>query len=184
MPLIKVNMQKATDIKKEMLRAERQPLLADLDVQMLRAIETSDTILIMDNAYSQNIKELVKTLEEDHNNLLIEHSKVHRPWGWFEILEEGDNFKVKRIQINPGKSISLQRHQKRSEHWVVIKGSASVINGEKTFNLKENESTFIEKKQIHRLSNKNNQILQIIEVQSGVYLGEDDIERISDLFAR
>lgn len=155
-----------------------------LGVSDLIVIETADAVLVANRNDAQSIKDLVNLLAKNHQHLLNEHTKENRPWGWFEILEEGDTFKVKRIHINPGKSISLQRHQHRSEHWVVIKGTASVIKGDQTFELTENESIFITKNQTHRLTNNTNNLLQIIEVQSGDYLGEDDIERLEDKYGR
>tara|TARA_B110000483_G_scaffold130571_1_gene156320 strand:- start:822 stop:1208 length:387 start_codon:yes stop_codon:yes gene_type:complete len=123
-------------------------------------------------------------LEKNHLNLLNDHTKVNRPWGWFDTIDEGEHFKVKRIQVNPKKSISLQKHQRRSEHWVVIKGQVAITKDDKIFTLKENESVYIKKNQIHRISNKTNKIAQIIEVQTGDYLGEDDIERLDDNYGR
>ena len=158
--------------------------LSIMGVDNLIIIETADSVLVTNKDYSQSIKELIKTLEKNHQFLLSEHTKVNRPWGWFEIIEEGDNFKVKRIQIDPGKSISLQRHKKRSEHWVVIKGEAKIIKDQDNFNLTENQSTFIKKNEIHQITNNSNESLQIIEVQSGSYLGEDDIERLKDDYHR
>lgn len=155
-----------------------------LGVENLIVIETADSVLVANKNDAQSIKEFVKLLEENHQHLLSEHTKVDRPWGWFETLEESDTFKVKRIQIDPGKSISLQRHQHRSEHWVVVQGKATVQQDNKEYELNQNESTYIHKNQIHRLSNQSNEILQIIEVQSGEYLGEDDIERIEDQYGR
>ena len=155
-----------------------------LGVENLIVIETADSVLVANKNDAQSIKELVKVLEKNHQPLLDEHIRVNRPWGWFETLEESDSFKVKRIQIHPGKSISLQRHQKRSEHWVVVLGKATVQKNKKEFELNQNESTYIDKNQVHRLSNKSNKILQIIEVQSGEYLGEDDIERLEDNYGR
>jgi mannose-1-phosphate guanylyltransferase/mannose-6-phosphate isomerase len=112
------------------------------------------------------------------------HRKVSRPWGWYDSIDEGENFKVKRIQVSPGASLSLQKHAKRAEHWVVVKGIAEVICHDKKITLKENESTYIPLGQIHRLSNPGQDILEIIEVQSGSYLGEDDIERFDDSYGR
>jgi mannose-1-phosphate guanylyltransferase/mannose-6-phosphate isomerase len=155
-----------------------------LGVENLIVIETADSLLVANKRDAQSIKDLVKLLEKKHQNLLNEQTKVNRPWGWFETLKEGDSFKVKRIQINPGKSISLQRHQQRSEHWVVVQGQAIVQQENKEYELNMNESTYIHKNQVHRLSNKTNEILQIIEVQSGEYLGEDDIERLEDNYGR
>ena len=155
-----------------------------LGISDLIVIETADSVLVVNKNDTQSIKELVKLLEEKHQYLLNEHAKVNRPWGWFETLEESASYKVKRIQINPGKSISLQRHQQRSEHWVVVKGVATIIKDQKKFNLTKNQSTYIEKNQIHQIENTTDQILQIIEVQSGNYLGEDDIERLEDKYGR
>jgi mannose-1-phosphate guanylyltransferase/mannose-6-phosphate isomerase len=155
-----------------------------LGVSDLIVIETADSVLVANKNDAQSIKDLVNFLAKNHQHLLDEHTRENRPWGWFEKLEESDTFKVKRIHINPGKSISLQRHQRRSEHWVVVKGTASIIKGERVFDLQENESTFIAKNETHRLTNNTNKMLEIIEVQSGDYLGEDDIERLSDDFGR
>jgi mannose-1-phosphate guanylyltransferase/mannose-6-phosphate isomerase len=155
-----------------------------LGVSDLIVIETADSVLVANKNDAQSIKDLVNLLAKNHQHLLNEHTKENRPWGWFETLEEGDTFKVKRIHINPGKSISLQRHQRRSEHWVVVKGTASIIKGEQVFELQENESIFIGKNETHRLTNNTDKVLEIIEVQSGNYLGEDDIERLGDDFGR
>ena len=155
-----------------------------LGVENLIVVETADSLLVANKNDAQSIKDLVKILEKNHQHLLKEHTRVNRPWGWFETIEEGESFKVKRIQINPGKSISLQRHQQRSEHWVVVLGKAIVQIDKNEFELNQNESTYIHKNQVHRLSNKSNEILQIIEVQSGYYFGEDDIERLEDNYGR
>ena len=155
-----------------------------LGVENLIVIETADSLLVANKNDSQSIKKLVKFLEKNHQYLLKDHNRENRPWGWFETLEESKYYKVKRIHINPGRSISLQRHQKRSEHWVVVQGKASVQKDNQEFELNQNESTYIDINQVHRLSNKSNEILQIIEVQSGEYLGEDDIERLEDNYGR
>ena len=155
-----------------------------LGVENLIVIETADSVLVANKNNAQSIKELVKLLEINHSHLLNEQTRGNRPWGWFETLEEGNTFKVKRIQIDPGKSISLQRHQQRSEHWVVVKGVGTITKDHEKFNLTENQSTYIEKNQIHRIENLTDQNLQIIEVQSGEYLGEDDIERLEDKYGR
>jgi mannose-1-phosphate guanylyltransferase/mannose-6-phosphate isomerase len=147
-------------------------------------IETSDAILLIDRNQSQEVKLLVNILntkEREERNL---HRKVSRPWGWYDNLDEGKHFKVKRIQVNPGASLSLQKHAKRAEHWVVVKGIAEVICNDKKIILQENESTYIPLGCIHRLSNPGEDVLEIIEVQSGNYLGEDDIERFNDNYGR
>jgi mannose-1-phosphate guanylyltransferase/mannose-6-phosphate isomerase len=155
-----------------------------LGVENLIVIETADSVLVADKSDTQSIKDLVKQLEKKHQHLLNDHTRVSRPWGWFETLDETTSFKVKRIHINSGKSISLQRHQHRSETWVVVQGVATVIKDQKEIILSENESIYIEKNQVHRLSNNTTEDLQLIEVQSGDYLGEDDIERLEDLYGR
>jgi mannose-1-phosphate guanylyltransferase / mannose-6-phosphate isomerase len=147
-------------------------------------IETSDAILVIDRNQTQEIKMVVNKLgieKREEKNL---HRKVARPWGWYDSLDEGENFKVKRIQVNPGASLSLQKHTKRAEHWVVVKGIAEVICNDKKITLKENESTYIPLGHTHRLSNPGKDVLEIIEVQSGSYLGEDDIERFDDSYGR
>ena len=155
-----------------------------LGVENLIVVETVDSVLVTNKNDAQSIKELVKFLEKNHQSLLIEHTRVNRPWGWFETIIETDYFKVKFIQLNPGKSISLQKHEHRSEHWVVVAGEAAIIRDQSSFILTENESTYIEKEQIHRLSNNKNDILQVIEIQTGSYLGEDDIQRFQDYYGR
>jgi mannose-1-phosphate guanylyltransferase/mannose-6-phosphate isomerase len=112
------------------------------------------------------------------------HRKVHRPWGWYDSIDEGARFKVKRIQVRPGASLSLQKHAHRAEHWVVIKGTAEITNGEQVLTLIENQSTYIPPGTLHRLSNPGDIPLEIIEVQSGSYVGEDDIVRVEDSYGR
>jgi mannose-1-phosphate guanylyltransferase/mannose-6-phosphate isomerase len=147
-------------------------------------IETSDAILVIDRNQSQEVKLLVNKLNKEKREEKNLHRKVARPWGWYDIIDEGNNFKVKRIQVKPGASLSLQKHAKRAEHWVVVKGIAEVICNDKKITLKENESTYIPLGDKHRLSNTGKEILEIIEVQSGSYLGEDDIERFTDEYGR
>jgi mannose-1-phosphate guanylyltransferase/mannose-6-phosphate isomerase len=150
----------------------------------IAVIETSDAILVIDRNKSQEVKMIVDKLnikKREEKNL---HRKVSRPWGWYDSLDEGENFKVKRIQVNPGASLSLQKHNKRAEHWIVVKGIAEVICDDKKITLKENESTYIPLGHSHRLSNPGKDVLEIIEVQSGSYLGEDDIERFEDSYGR
>ena len=159
-------------------------LVTAVGIYNLIVIETSDAILIADRKQSQNVKIIVDKLQLKKREEQILHRKVSRPWGWFDSLEEGENFKVKRIQVNPGASLSLQKHKKRAEHWVVVKGIAEVICNDKKITLKENESTYIPLGHSHRLSNPGKDILEIIEVQSGSYLGEDDIYRFEDSYGR
>jgi mannose-1-phosphate guanylyltransferase/mannose-6-phosphate isomerase len=139
---------------------------------------------VIDRNQSQEVKVLVNKLNAQKREEKNLHRKVSRPWGWFDTLEDEPMFKVKRICVNPGESLSLQKHQHRSEHWVVVKGIAEIKCGEKTMRLQENESTFIPKGEFHQLSNPGKDSLEIVEVQSGTYLGEDDIERIEDKYGR
>jgi mannose-1-phosphate guanylyltransferase/mannose-6-phosphate isomerase len=159
-------------------------LVSALGVDNLVVIETSDAIMIADRKQSQHVKIIVDKLHLQKREEQVLHRKVSRPWGWYDSLDEGENFKVKRIQVNPGASLSLQKHAKRAEHWVVVKGVAEVICNDKKITLKENESTYIPLGHTHRLSNPGQDILEIIEVQSGSYLGEDDIERFDDSYGR
>ena len=147
-------------------------------------IETADAVLVADKNNSQAVKKIVEQLEKlkrEEKNL---HRKVHRPWGWYDSIDEGERFKVKRIQVKPKASLSLQMHHHRAEHWIVVKGTAEITNGEQVITLSENQSTYIPLGQKHRLTNPGSIPLEIIEVQSGSYLGEDDIVRFEDTFGR
>jgi mannose-1-phosphate guanylyltransferase/mannose-6-phosphate isomerase len=159
-------------------------LIATSGLKNIVVIETADAVLVLDRNQTQDVKVVVNHLiskKRDEPNL---HRKISRPWGWFDNLDQGAHFKVKRIQVNPGASLSLQKHSKRAEHWVVVKGLAKVICEDNILMLKENESTYIPLGSIHQLSNPGKDILEIIEVQSGNYLGEDDIERFEDKYGR
>jgi mannose-1-phosphate guanylyltransferase/mannose-6-phosphate isomerase len=159
-------------------------LVAAVGVDNLIVVETADAVLVADKSKSQHVKKIVSDLIKLNRSEHALPRKVHRPWGWYDSIDEGDRFKVKRIQVKPGASLSLQRHQKRAEHWVVVKGTAEVICGDLTITLTENQSTYIPLGQMHRLSNPGTDALEIIEVQSGSYLGEDDIERFEDSYGR
>ena len=159
-------------------------LVTTVGVNNLMIIETSDAILVANRAQAELVKTLVNELNLQSRIEVESPRKVHRPWGWYDTIEEGKTFKVKRIQVKPGASLSLQKHEYRSEHWVVIEGEASITSGSKTFKLKKDESTYIPQGTLHRLSNETNQTLEIIEVQSGNYVGEDDIVRIDDVYGR
>jgi mannose-1-phosphate guanylyltransferase/mannose-6-phosphate isomerase len=147
-------------------------------------VETPDAVLVADRSQSQNVKKLVQQLEAQKREELTLHRKVNRPWGWYDSIDEGERFKVKRIQVNPGASLSLQKHHHRAEHWIVVKGTAEITNGDKVLLLSENQSTYIPLGEVHRLANPGNIPLEIIEVQSGSYLGEDDIIRFEDTYGR
>lgn len=159
-------------------------LVSAVGVNNLVIIETADAVMVADRSQSQQVKKIVSQLSVQAREEHVLHRKVSRPWGWYDTIDVGDRFKVKRIQVNPGASLSLQKHAKRAEHWVVVKGTAEVTCGDQVITLKENESTFIPLGEQHRLSNPSTDILEIIEVQSGSYLGEDDIVRIDDGYGR
>ena len=159
-------------------------LVASVGVTNLIIVETPDAVLVMDRSQSQNVKKIVQKLEQQKRSELILHRKVNRPWGWYDSIDEGERFKVKRIQVNPGASLSLQKHHHRAEHWVVVKGTAEITNADQVILLTENQSTYIPLGEVHRLANPGTIPLEIIEVQSGSYLGEDDIVRLEDTYGR
>jgi mannose-1-phosphate guanylyltransferase/mannose-6-phosphate isomerase len=159
-------------------------LVGTVGVSNLIVVETADAILVADKSQSQHVKKIVSELATLRRSEHILPRKVHRPWGWYDSIDEGSHFKVKRIQVKPGGSLSLQRHQQRAEHWVVVAGTAEVICGDKIITLTKNQSTYIPLGETHRLSNPGSIPLEIIEVQSGDYLGEDDIIRIEDCYGR
>ncbi|QWE31026.1 mannose-1-phosphate guanylyltransferase/mannose-6-phosphate isomerase [Polynucleobacter sp. Adler-ghost] len=159
-------------------------LVSVVGVENLIIVETADVVLVADKANSQDVKNIVGQLtvqQREEKNL---HRKVVRPWGWYDSVDEGEQFKVKRICVKPGASLSLQMHHHRAEHWIVVKGIAEIINGDKTLILTANQSTYIPQGQTHRLANPGKYPLEIIEVQSGSYLGEDDIVRFEDTYGR
>lgn len=159
-------------------------LVAGVGLQNLIVIETPDAVLVADKRSTQDVKHMVSRLSQSGCKSAHHHRKVHRPWGWYDLIDGGERFQVKRIVVNPGASLSLQVHRHRAEHWVVVKGVAEVTHGEQCFQLKENESTFIPLGHTHRLRNPGAAPLEIIEVQSGSYLGEDDIVRLDDAYGR
>ncbi len=159
-------------------------LVSLIDIEDLIIIDTSDALLVAKRGSSQKVKDIVKELKKLDLKHYREHNLVHRPWGYYEVLLESKNYKIKKIFIKPHKKLSLQKHKYRNEHWVVIKGKAFVRIGPDEFELKENESAYVKKGQLHRLENKTNKPLLIIEVQMGSYLGEDDIIRLADDFNR
>ncbi len=159
-------------------------LVGTVGIENLVIVETADAVLVSTREHSQEVKQIVGQLENKKREEKNFHRKVNRPWGWYDSVDEGDRFKVKRIQVKPGASLSLQMHHHRAEHWIVVKGIAEVTNGHRVICLKENESTYIPQGEKHRLSNPGNEPLEIIEVQSGIYLGEDDIVRFEDVYQR
>jgi mannose-1-phosphate guanylyltransferase/mannose-6-phosphate isomerase len=147
-------------------------------------VETPDAVLVADRARSQEVKKIVARLDAENRGEQTLHRKVHRPWGWYDSIDHGERFQVKRIMVKPGASLSLQMHHHRAEHWIVVSGTAEVTNGEQVILLSENQSTYIPLGQTHRLANPGKVPLEIIEVQSGSYLGEDDIVRFEDTYGR
>jgi mannose-1-phosphate guanylyltransferase / mannose-6-phosphate isomerase len=141
-------------------------------------------VLIADRERSQDVKAIVAQLEQQGRAEKNLHRKVHRPWGWYDSIDAGARFQVKRIMVKPGASLSLQMHHHRAEHWIVVTGTAEIVNGDKVLTLTENQSTYIPLGEKHRLSNPGKVPLEIIEVQSGSYLGEDDIVRFEDTYGR
>ncbi len=159
-------------------------LVALVGVSGLVVVETPDAVLVADKAHSQDVKHIVNALTAEKREEHTLHRKVHRPWGWYDSIDEGGRFKVKRIQVKPGASLSLQKHHHRAEHWIVVRGTAEITNGDKVLTLTENQSTYIPLGEVHRLANPGSISLEIIEVQSGSYLGEDDIVRLEDTYGR
>jgi len=147
-------------------------------------VETADAVLVASRAKSQDVKKIVERLGAEQRGEHALHRKVHRPWGWYDSVDEGARFQVKRIMVKPGASLSLQMHHHRAEHWIVVKGTAEVTVGERKILLTENQSTYIPLGEVHRLANPGKLPLEIIEVQSGSYLGEDDIVRFEDSYGR
>ncbi len=159
-------------------------LVTTIGVDDLIIVDTPDALLISAREHVQDVKKIVERLRSDDNELCRYHRTVHRPWGTYTTLEEGYRFKIKRIVVKPGSSLSLQMHHHRNEHWVVVSGTAEVVNGDDTFLVHTNQSTYVPAGHQHRLSNPGICDLVMIEVQSGEYLGEDDIVRLEDNYGR
>ena len=172
-----------TDSRNTLVHATSR-LVSLVGVENLVVIETPDAILVADKSRSQDVKHIVNALNASGREEHTLHRKVHRPWGWYDSIDHGGRFKVKRIQVNPKASLSLQKHHHRAEHWIVVTGTAEITNGDKVLTLTENQSTFIPLGEVHRLANPGTISLEIIEVQSGSYLGEDDIVRFEDNYGR
>jgi mannose-1-phosphate guanylyltransferase / mannose-6-phosphate isomerase len=162
----------------------RDRVVAVVGCEDLVVVDTPDALLVADRHATQEVRRAVARLKEQGCEEVTTPRKVYRPWGWYDSVERGTRFQVKRIGVDPGASLSLQMHHRRSEHWVVVRGTARVTRGEDVFDLRENESTFIPIGTRHRLQNLTAQPVEIIEVQCGDYLGEDDIVRFEDVYAR
>jgi mannose-1-phosphate guanylyltransferase/mannose-6-phosphate isomerase len=159
-------------------------LVGVVGLQDVVVVETADAVLVTRRERSQDVKNIVNHLGREQRGEQALHRKVHRPWGWYDSIDNGPRHQVKRIMVKPGASLSLQMHHHRAEHWIVVSGTAEVTNGDKVIMLSENQSTYIPLGQTHRLRNPGKMPLEIIEVQSGSYLGEDDIVRFEDTYGR
>ena len=159
-------------------------LIGTIGVENLVVVETADAVLIAARDRVQDVKTLVEKLKADNREEYVSHREVFRPWGSYESVEQGERYQVKRIRVKPNERLSLQMHHHRAEHWIVVSGTAEVTRGEETFMLSENESTYIPLGTTHRLANPGRLPLELIEVQVGSYLGEDDIVRFEDAYGR
>jgi mannose-1-phosphate guanylyltransferase/mannose-1-phosphate guanylyltransferase/mannose-6-phosphate isomerase len=171
------------DARNCLVVSDRQ-LTTLVGVENLAVVVTDDAVLVSDLTKAQDVKKLVAKLKEANRDEVQNHKVVHRPWGYYQGLHDGDGFQVKRLTVKPGGRLSLQKHFKRSEHWTVVNGVATVTVGDKTFALGANEGTYIPVGTQHRLENKTDQMMTLIEVQCGSYLGEDDIIRLDDVYGR
>lgn len=171
------------DSTSNLIRAESRLVVA-IGIENLMIIETADAILVAPKDRAQEVKLVVDKLKSQGRQEHLYHDRVYRPWGWYEGIDAGDRFQVKRIMVNPGAKLSLQMHHHRAEHWVVVSGTAMVVRGEERLMLCENQSTYIPLGSKHRLENPGKVPLHLIEVQSGIYLGEDDIVRYEDIYQR
>lgn len=159
-------------------------LISTIDIEDLMIVDTQDALVIAKKGSTQKVKELVAEVKKHNSEMTNVHTTAHRPWGTYTVLDDTSGYKVKQITVYPGAKLSLQYHHHRSEHWIVVKGIATVTVNEKTFDLQTNESTYIPKEAVHRLENKQDSELVIIEAQVGSYLGEDDIVRLQDDYKR
>ena len=173
----------ALDSSDSIVFAEHR-LVATLGCHNLVIIETADSVMVADMSKTENVKAIVEWLAEQDRDERLTHRRVYRPWGSYESIDAGARFQVKHITVNPGAALSLQMHHHRAEHWIVASGTGRVTRGEESFLLAENESTYIPIGTVHRLENPGTLPLELIEVQSGSYLGEDDIVRFEDRYKR
>ncbi|MFN3740428.1 MAG: mannose-1-phosphate guanylyltransferase/mannose-6-phosphate isomerase [Thermodesulfovibrionales bacterium] len=171
------------DTKNSLIFGDRR-LVSTIGLEDMLVVETADAILIAKKGETQKVKEIVNRLKMRSRKEVEEHVTTYKPWGSYTVLEEGPRYKIKRIVVNPKQSLSLQLHHHRSEHWVVVRGTAKITIGEKIIFIHENESAYVPKSTPHRLENPGKIPLEIIEVQNGEYTGEDDIERIDDPYGR
>jgi mannose-1-phosphate guanylyltransferase/mannose-6-phosphate isomerase len=159
-------------------------LISTIGLDECLIVDTDDAVLIAKKGETQKVREIVNKLNSDKRKEASEHLTTYRPWGSYTILEEGERYKIKRIVVHPEARLSLQKHYHRSEHWVVVRGAAKVTIGDKEIIIHENESVYVPKSTLHRLENPGRVPLEIIEVQNGEYVGEDDIVRVDDMYGR
>ncbi len=159
-------------------------LIGAVGVNNLVVVETPDAILVADKDRVQEVKQIVNQLKAKQRSEVVDQVEVYRPWGSYQSIDQGERFQVKHIRVKPGEKLSLQKHHHRAEHWIVVQGTARVTKGEDTFLVSENQSTYITLGEIHRLENPGKIPLELIEVQTGSYLGEDDIVRLQDTYGR
>ncbi|PAB59156.1 mannose-1-phosphate guanylyltransferase/mannose-6-phosphate isomerase [Anaeromicrobium sediminis] len=169
---------------KNNLILSRDRIVSTIDIEDLIIVDTPDALLISKKGNSHKVKEIIEKLEKKGVKVTNMHTITHRPWGLYTILEEGYRFKIKKIVVKPGAKLSLQKHYHRNEHWIVVNGTAKVIVGDKEFIVRDNEYVYIQKGEVHRLENPEKMNLEIIEIQVGDYLEEDDIVRIQDEYKR
>ncbi|MBT3788650.1 MAG: mannose-1-phosphate guanylyltransferase/mannose-6-phosphate isomerase [Alphaproteobacteria bacterium] len=172
------------DVQNSYVRSEGKQLLTVIGVKDMVIVSTDDAVLVAPKERAAETKDLVDALSEARRSEVVHHPKVHRPWGSYEDIDQDERFRVKRIIVKPGAALSLQKHSQRSEHWVVVKGRARITRDSDVFELEENQSTYIPAGMIHRLENPGDDPLHLIEIQSGGYLGEDDIIRLEDNYGR
>ena len=171
------------DVHNAYIRADRS-LVAAIGLDDVTIIETADAVLVASRERVDEVSEIVARLREEGRAEHASHVRVHRPWGYYETVDAGERFQVKHLNVKPGGRLSLQLHHHRAEHWVVVRGTAQVTRGDEEILLTENQSTYIPIGVQHRLANPGEIDLDIIEVQSGAYLGEDDIVRLDDVYGR
>ncbi|HEV8693333.1 MAG TPA: cupin domain-containing protein, partial [Lysobacter sp.] len=172
------------DTRNSLVRASDRRMIATIGVEDLIIVDTPDATLVARKDRVQDVKKIVDLIKAAGRQEHLFHRKVYRPWGNYDSLDFGDGFQVKRIVVKPGAALSLQKHHKRAEHWIVVSGVAEVTCDDRVFDLHENQSTFIPLGSVHRLRNRSAELVELIEVQSGSYLGEDDIVRLEDVYGR
>ena len=174
----------AIDSRNCFVRGTDRRLVAALGLEDIVIVDTPDAVLVAPRDRVQDVKRVVDKIKSDGRQEHVFHRKVYRPWGSYDSIDMGERFQVKRITVKPGAALSLQKHHHRAEHWVIVSGTAEVTRNEEVFLVAENESTFLPLGAVHRLRNPGKVPLELIEVQSGSYLGEDDIVRLEDVYGR